>query len=48
MVFELKRAKEEAEAANKAKSEFLTNMSYEIRIPVYGIVGMIDLTLLTE
>ncbi|NLK97395.1 MAG: response regulator [Epulopiscium sp.] len=43
----LKRAKEEAEAANRAKSEFLANMSHEIRTPVNGIVGMIDLTLLT-
>lgn len=44
----LKRAKEEAEAANRAKSEFLANMSHEIRTPVNGIVGMIDLTLLTD
>ncbi|NLK27335.1 MAG: PAS domain S-box protein [Clostridiales bacterium] len=41
-------AKEVAEAANKAKSEFLANMSHEIRTPINGIVGMIDLTLLTE
>ncbi|MDD3174116.1 MAG: PAS domain S-box protein, partial [Herbinix sp.] len=40
-------AKEAAEAANKAKSEFLANMSHEIRTPINGIVGMIDLTLLT-
>jgi two-component system, sensor histidine kinase len=45
---ELKRAMEEAKAANKAKSEFLANMSHEIRTPLNGIVGMIDLTLLTE
>ncbi len=44
----LKKAKEEAESASKAKSEFLANMSHEIRTPINGIVGMIDLTLLTE
>jgi len=40
-------AKEAAESANKAKSEFLANMSHEIRTPINGIVGMVDLTLLT-
>lgn len=41
-------AKEVAESANKAKSEFLANMSHEIRTPINGMVGMIDLTLLTD
>lgn len=41
-------AKEAAETANKAKSEFLANMSHEVRTPINGIVGMIDLTLLSE
>lgn len=41
-------SKETAEAANKAKSEFLANMSHEIRTPINGMVGMIDLTLLSD
>lgn len=44
----LKNAKIAAETANKAKSEFLANMSHEIRTPLNGIIGMIDLTLLTN
>ncbi len=41
----LTTAKQEADSANAAKSEFLSNMSHDIRTPMNGIVGMIDLAI---
>ncbi len=45
---ELRLAKESADAANRAKTDFLAAMSHEIRTPLHAVLGMTDLMLGTS
>ncbi len=42
---ELEQARQEAQEANRTKSEFLATMRHDIRTPMNGVIGMVDLLL---
>ena len=43
---ELQKAKAQAEAANRAKSEFLSNLNHELRSPLSAVIGFSDIILM--
>jgi signal transduction histidine kinase len=45
---QLLKAREAADAAKRAKSEFLANLSHEVRTTMYNIIGMTDAILASE